>query len=225
MNFEIKPGINLFHCDCMDLMRETPDKFYDLCICDPPYGIGEDGRKTEGRCVPSAKWKNPKPKPYKHGNWDNYPPDLEYFNELIRVSKNQIIWGANYFISRIPFDSSCWVIWDKLNGGSDQADCEIAWTSFKTAIRKFEYLWSGFKMQNYENKIHPTQKPVQLYKWLLKNYAKQGDRILDTHLGSGSSAIAAFDGGFDFVGCEIDADYYTAAKRRFEYHRMQLKLL
>lgn len=221
MNFEIKPGINLFHCDCMDLMRETPDKFYDLCICDPPYGIGEDGLKnhSRGKCA--------RPTLYTPKEWDRETVSALYISELRRVSKHQIIWGANHFISRMAIDSSCWLVWDKDNTGNF-ADCELAWTSFDTAVRKFMWRWNGMLQQNMkdkEDRIHPTQKPVQLYKWLLKNYAKEGDRILDTHLGSGSSAIAAFDGGFDFVGCEIDADYYTAAKRRFEYHRMQLKLL
>ena len=216
--------IELLNIDCMEYMATCKDKQFDLAIVDPPYGIGEDGRKTLSRCVPSKKWKNPIPKPYKLGNWDNNSPDKEYFDELRRISRNQIIWGSNYFISKIPYDSSCWVIWDKMNGNSDQADCEIAWTSFKTAIRKFEYLWSGFKMQNYENRIHPTQKPVQLYKWLLRNYAKQGDKIIDTHLGSGSSAIAAYDFGCDFVGCEIDKEYYESAKHRFETYKLQTKL-
>ena len=214
----------LYNMDCMEGMAQFPDKYFSLAIVDPPYGIGEDGRKTARRCVPSVKWKNPKPKPYKLGGWDNNSPDKIYFNELFRISKDQIIWGANYFISKIPFDSSCWIIWDKLNGESDQADCEIAWTSFKSAIRKFEYLWSGFKMKEYVNKIHPTQKPVQLYKWILHKYAKPDFKIIDTHAGSCSSVIAFFDYGCDWIAFEKDKDYYEAASKRIEIHKQQLKL-
>ena len=206
--------VEILNIDCMEYMSTLPDKAFDLAIVDPPYGIGRDKLQNKN----AGKWRF---KQYHDTEWDNSAPDIEYFKELIRVSKNQIIWGANHFIEKIPINSSCWIVWDKVNGDGDFADCELAWTSFKTAVRKFTYY---FGHENSE-RIHPTQKPKALYKWILKRYAKPGDRILDTHLGSGSSAIAAFDGGFDFVGCEIDADYYTAAKRRFEYHRMQLKLL
>ena len=154
--------IKLHNCDCMELMKNTPDKYYDLCIVDPPYGIGECGDKNVSRGK-LAKAKN-----YKAfaGN-DISAPDKEYFNELIRISKNQIIFGANHFISKIPFDSSCWIVWDKNNGSTDFADCELAWTSFNTAVRSFKYTWNGMLQENMKNKearIHPTQKPVQLYK-------------------------------------------------------------
>ena len=214
---QITDRITITNEDNMQLMARYPDNYFDLAIVDPPYGIGIDGQKLNNTN------KNPKHNRKAHDfkGWDNSIPNEKYFKELFRVSKNQIIWGANHFIEKIPINSSCWIVWDKVNGDGDFADCELAWTSFKTAVRKFTYY---FGHENSE-RIHPTQKPKALYKWILKRYAKPGDRILDTHLGSGSSAIAAFDGGFDFVGCEIDADYYTAAKRRFEYHRMQLKLL
>jgi len=202
--------IEILNTDCMAYMATLPDKAFDLCIVDPPYGIGAAKEK------PHNGWKD-----WGIKEWDNQSPSIEYFNEVIRISNNQVIWGANHFISKMPFDSSCWIIWDKGQRDFSLADGEMAWTSFSSAMRIFTYS-RGKALQ--ENKIHPTQKPVQLYKWLLKNYAKEGDRILDTHLGSGSSAIAAFDGGFDFVGCEIDADYYIAARQRFEYHRMQMKL-
>lgn len=207
----------------MEGMREYPDKFFELAIVDPPYGIREDGRNDESRVRPTYKWNNPKPKGYKIGEWDYESPPKEYFNELFRVSKNQIIFGANHFISKIPIDSSCWIFWDKKTSG-DFADGELAWTSFDTAVRKFDWLWSGFKQQRIENRIHPTQKPVALYKWLLKNYAREGDKILDTHLGSGSSRIAAYDMGFDFIGFEIDKDYFEAAEKRFQLFKSQQKL-
>src|SRR5690606_38885294 len=152
----------------------------------------------------------------------------EYFSELIRVSKNQIIWGANHFISRIPFDSPCWIFWDKDNGSVSFADGELAWTSFDSAARKFRYRWSGMLQQDMKNKevrVHPTQKPVALYKWLLKNYGNGGGKILDTHLGSGSSRIAAHDMGFDFWGYEIDADYFRDQEKRFRQHTSQLTLI
>lgn len=208
--------------DCMDGMKQFPDKFFDLAIVDPPYGIGENGSKnhTRGKL---AKAKN-----YKAfaGN-DSKPPEASYFQELFRVSKNQIIWGANHFISRMPKDSSCWIVWDKVNGESDFADCELAWTSFKSAVRKFEFRWAGMLQQNMKDKevrIHPTQKPVALYAWLLNNYAKPGDKILDTHVGSASSLIACHDLGFEYVGFELDSDYFKAASERLETVKNQLNI-
>ena len=207
--------------DCMEGMKEIPDKYFELAIIDPPYGIGESLKRRENR---TDRWKNPPKKQHHTKSWDNESPSNKYFLELFRVSKNQIIWGANHFISKIPYDSSCWIVWDKLNGECDFADCELAWTSFKKTVRKFEWLWNGFQKQQPEQRIHPTQKPVALYQWLLKNYAKQGDKILDTHLGSGSSAIACDMMGFDFVGYEIDKDYYNAALDRFNRHKQQAVL-
>ena len=213
----------VYNIDCMELLKDTPDKFYQLAIVDPPYGIGEDGSKNKNRTGGLAK-----PKDYKPfaGN-DLSAPDVEYFTELIRVSKNQIIWGANHFISKIPFDSSCWIVWDKINGKTDFADCELAWTSFDTAVRKFTFRWSGMLQGDTSNKevrIHPTQKPVALYKWILSKYANRGEHILDTHVGSGSSRIAAYDAGLDFTGCELDYDYWLAQEERFNNHKKQYKL-
>tara|TARA_S200002703_G_scaffold157804_1_gene166607 strand:+ start:39 stop:782 length:744 start_codon:yes stop_codon:yes gene_type:complete len=241
--------------DNMKLMARYPDKYFDLAIVDPPYGI-DVTNQSQGKGGGVAKKIE-----YKKTDWDKYAPNTDYFKELIRVSKNQIIWGANHFISRIPFDSSCWIVWDKDNGETDFADCELAWTSFKTAVRMLKWKWSGMLQQNMKNKeqrIHPTQKPVALYKWLLNNYATckickneggyyedvAGDggsqmwqvcddcnthqrpvRILDTHLGSGSIAIACHDLGFDLTACELDTDYYNAAMKRLTDHQKQLKLL
>jgi len=206
----------------MELMARYPDKYFDLAIVDPPYGI-DVTNQSQGKGGGVAKKIE-----YKKTDWDKYAPNNDYFEELIRVSKNQIIWGANHFISRIPFDSSCWIVWDKDNGETDFADCELAWTSFKTAVRMLKWKWAGMLQQNMKNKeqrIHPTQKPVSLYKWLLKNYANEGDKILDTHLGSGSIAIACHDLGFDLTACELDTDYYNAAINRLTDHQKQLKLL
>jgi len=213
--------ISLYNGDCMELMKQTPDKYYSLALVDPPYGIGEDGLKnhSRGNCA--------KPKLYTAKQWDREKPNDKYFNELRRVSKNQIVWGANHFISNNPLDSSCWIVWDKENGENDFADCELAWTSFKSAVRLFKFRWAGMlqgNMKDKEVRYHPTQKPVQLYKWILKNYAKEGDTILDTHGGSFSSAIAAHDGHFKFTGIELDDEYYEAARKRIEYHQRQQNL-
>jgi len=216
------PISEVFNEDNMVGMARYPDKYFDLAIIDPPYGIGEDGRKNHSRS------KLTKSKDYQSSvRYDNEPPSKEYFTELLRISKNQIIFGANHFISKIPYDSSCWVVWDKDNGENDFADCELAWTSFTTAVRKFRFRWQGMLQENMKNKevlIHPNHKPVALYKWLLKNYAKEGDKILDTHLGSGSSRIACWDGGFDFVGFELDKEYYDAQEKRFKIHKAQQTL-
>jgi len=215
--------IELLNCDCMDYMATLPNKAFDLAIVDPPYGIGENGDRNASR-TKLAVAKNYKP----FAGGDKEPPSIEYFSELQRISKNQIVWGANHFIDRIAKPSPCWIVWDKVTGSSDFADSELAWTSFKTAVRNFRFQWSGMlqgDMKNKEQRIHPTQKPVKLYDWLLHNYANPGQRILDTHLGSGSSAIAAHYYGVDFVGCELDEDYFNAAKNRFELATAQTSLL
>jgi site-specific DNA-methyltransferase (adenine-specific) len=210
--------------DCMEGMARYRDKYFDLAIVDPPYGIGFAGfEKHYGGG--KAKAKTNLHKPFAGG--DKSSPEKEYFTELLRVSKNQIIWGANHFISKIPFDSSCWIVWNKINGDNPFADAELAWASFKSAVRLFEFKWQGMlqgDMKNKETRIHPTQKPIALYKWLLHNYAKQGDKILDTHLGSGSSRIAAFEMGFDFTAFELDTEYYEAQEKRYKAHIAQLKL-
>jgi site-specific DNA-methyltransferase (adenine-specific) len=216
------PNIEITNEDNMQLMARYPDKYFDLAIVDPPYGIGEDGSRNKSRRKLAIA------KNYKSfaGN-DICSPNIDYFNELIRISKNQIIWGANHFISKIPFDSSCWIVWDKENGESDFADCELAWTSYKTSVRKFKYRWAGMLQENMKNKevrIHPTQKPVALYKWLLDKYANKQNKILDTHLGSASIAIACHDYGFDLTACELDKDYYEKALDRLKKHQMQQKL-
>ena len=226
-----KPPINYTTCcapvpsvvyneDCIQVMKRYPNKFFDLAVVDVPYGIGEDGASNHSRNKLAKATK------YTPKSWDSKAPDKEYFDELIRVSKNQIVWGANHFISKMPFDSSCWLVWDKDNSGNF-ADCELAWTSFDTAVRKFQWRWNGMLQQNMKDKeerIHPTQKPVALYEWILQNYAERGDLILDTHLGSGSSRIAADKGGFNFVGFEIDSDYYEKSKKRFNDFKSQLRM-
>ena len=214
--------IEYFNEDCMVGMARYPDKYFNLAIVDPPYGIGENGSKNDTRGK-LANAKNYKP----FAGRDKEPPDEQYFAELCRVSKNQIIFGANHFISRVPVDSPCWIVWNKLNGATDFADCELAWTSFKTAVRQFAFRWAGMlqgDMKNKETRLHPTQKPVALYKWLLTNYAKPGDKILDTHVGSASSLIACHNYGFDYIGFEIDKDYFKAAQERLQAVKNQVSM-
>lgn len=207
----------------MEYMRTLPDKAFDLAVVDPPYGIGESGKNNKSR-TKLAKAQDYKP----FAGLDKSPPNKECFLELARVSKNQIIFGANHFADKLPHPaSSCWIVWDKENGGNDFADCELAYTSFRTAVRIFRFRWQGMiqgDMKHKENRIHPTQKPVSLYAWIFNHYAKPGDKILDTHLGSGSSRIAAYDAGLDFVGCEIDKYYFKAQEERFAEYTAQCSL-
>jgi len=214
--------IQITNEDNMALMSRYPDNYFDLAIVDPPYGIGESSNDNKSRS------KLGKSKNYGKKNWDDNAPNQDYFNELKRVSKNQIIWGANHFIENIPnANSSCWIVWDKVNGENDFADCELAYCSQKTAVRKIEFRWHGMlqgNMKEKETRIHPTQKPVALYKWILDKYAKQGDKILDTHLGSGSIAIACHDYGFDLTACELDKEYFDKAMERINNHMSQTKL-
>ena len=208
--------------DNMALMARYPDNYFDLAIVDPPYGIGESNKQRKN--TPSKKWKSAKNDiQYIKKDWDNDVPNKQYFNELKRISKNQIIWGGNYMTEFLP-PKMGWIFWDKKTGDSDFSDGELAWTSFDKALRKFEWLWSGFKKQQPEERMHPTQKPVALYKWLLDKYAKQGDKILDTHLGSGSIAIACHDYGFDLTACELDKEYFDKAMERIKNHTNQTKL-
>ena len=202
----------LFNEDCMAVMARYPDKYFDLACVDPPYGINKDGQiKTTGG--------NGGRKAHEFKGWDTAIPKPEYFSELFRVSTNQIIWGANYMTTFIP-PSMGWVFWDK-GQRINQSDGELAFSSFQRALRVFELNRVALLM---EGTIHPTQKPIHLYEWLLTNYAKPGQRILDTHLGSGSSAIAANNLGFDFVGMELDKDYFEAACKRIEQATAQERL-
>ena len=203
-----RSSINIYNQDCMEAMKQMSDNEFDLAIVDPPYGIGEDGGKARTR---GSKRVNGDKK-----GWDNERPSVYYFSELQRVSINQIIWGGNYFSDLLPA-SRCWLYWQK-NMGGDFSDGELAWTSFDQVLRQYTKRSETF------NRIHPTQKPVQLYKWLLTNYAKDGDKILDTHLGSGSIAIACWDLKFDLTGYEIDKEYYDNAIQRIERHKRQLSL-
>lgn len=202
----------------MELMARYPDNHFDLAIVDPPYGINivSEFKKTTESSSSMMKGMNG----ISGGEWDNEIPSKEYFQELKRVSKNQIIWGGNYFLDFLNA-TRCFVSWDKMNGTNNMADFELAWTSFDKSCRRFSmhHFSTG-----YGKKIHPTQKPIKLYEWLLMNYAKEGDKILDTHLGSGSIAIACHNLGFDLTACELDTEYYNAAMKRLEQHQQQIRI-
>lgn len=202
--------IKLYNCDCMELMAKTPDKYYELALVDPPYGHNAmDGSRTRKKYGINRS-----------DNWDCYRPDKTYFDELKRVSQNQIIWGGNYFITDLT-DTKCFIIWDKkiAEGMNNYAMCEMAWTSFNGRPAK---IYSEIAAQ--KDRIHPTQKPVKLYKWLLQNYAKEGDKILDTHFGSLSIGIACHDLHFELTASELDKEYYELGKNRLMWHQKQLNL-
>jgi len=221
----IKDNMKLYNRDCMEGMAQYPDNYFDLAIVDPPYGInhskiyGNKGGSKHGTMKAHKGVYTPK-------DWDSKVPDEEYFEELARVSKNQIIWGGNYFGLT---GTSCYIVWDKQNEGTDYADCELAWTSFNTAVRIFRFRWNGMlqgDMKNKELRIHPTQKPVKLYSWLLQNYCSNNSKILDTHLGSGSSPIAwhYFQKGGEFVGYELDSEYFEKSIKRIEQETAQISM-
>lgn len=207
--------IDLRNIDCMKLMAEYPDKHFDLAIVDPPYGIGADKANNSN----NGNFGFNK---YHDTDWDKTKPTAEYWKELFRVSKNQIVWGGNYFTEYLP-PRMCWIVWDKKQDNFSFSDGELAWTSFTTKLKFFR--WSRSATVAVEgDRIHPTQKSIQLYRFCLKNYAKEGDKILDTHLGSGSIAVACHDYGFDLTASEIDKEYFDKAMKRIKEHMMQIKM-
>lgn len=214
-----------YNMDCMEGMKEFPDKYFDIAIVDPVYGdVTKGGYMTNnnGQHIGTGKANQ---KGYYSGLWSQKKTEKEYFSELLRVSKNQIIWGGNYFAENLP-SSQGWIVWDKQHPeGITFADAELAWTSFDKAVRTFRFMWNGMlqgDMKNKENRIHPTQKPIRLYEWILNNYCKEKDIILDTHVGSASSLIACKNTGHKYVGFEIDETYYKLAKERIENETAQM---
>ena len=210
---------DVFNIDCMEYMRTLPDNYFQLAIADPPYGIGATSANFMRKGKQTGKSLAMSGMSYTAKMWDCKAPDQKFFDELLRVCENVILWGANHYISRVPYDSSCWIVWDKQTGENLYADCELAWTTFPTAVRKFTFMWKGMfqgNMANKEERIHPTQKPVALYAWILHNYAKSGGGIFDPMMGSQSSRIAAYKMGFDYVGCELDKEYFDKGNERFE---------
>jgi site-specific DNA-methyltransferase (adenine-specific) len=221
---KVTDKITITQEDNMELMKRYPDNYFDLAIVDPPYGIGMDNsNKRTKPSRPNSYTDKYKDFRYHDANWDNSIPSKEYFEELFRVSKNQIIWGANYFCEFLPSGTG-WLFWNKLNGLDNCfSDGEFAYSSKGIQSKYFEC--STFHdLKGGKDRIHPTQKPTKLYKWLLKNYAKENDKILDTHLGSGSIAIACHDYGFELKACELDKEYYDKAIQRIQNHVAQQKL-
>ena len=221
-----EPKIELLNMDCLLYMKQCEDKQFDLAIVDPPYGLGihkmNYTQSTKGGVAKRRDYSSVT-------DWDSVIPTKEYFDELQRISKNQIIWGGNYF-TEILQPTKGWILWDKRTEqkyNNDFADGELAWTSFDKPLRIYRYLWSGMlqgNMKDKQQRIHPTEKPIQLYRWLLSNYAESGNKIIDTHLGSGSIAVACWDLGFDLTAYEIDKEYYNKACKRFEQHSKQMQL-
>jgi len=206
----------------MELMARYKDNHFDLAIVDPPYGINEAGDRNKAD-RPTAKWKNPNSQVYRTFD-DSSIPKKEYFDELKRVSKNQIIWGGNYFTEYLK-PSKGWIVWNKKADIKEYLSmAELAWSSFNKKCNMYDHLWAGFKKKYQIKRIHPTEKPKELYEWLLMNYAKEGDKILDTHLGSGSIAIACHNLKYDLTACELDKEYYKAAMKRIEKHKQQLTM-
>ena len=210
----------VFNTDCLEAMKQYPDNYFELAIVDPPYGIGfstyergSSGIKTKERYTKNG-----------NKNWDNEIPSIEYFKQLERVSVNQIIWGGNYFPELWQNGCKGFIFWYKHQPVNNFAKGELAWTSFNKPAQCFDYMYYG-NINRDEVQLHPTQKPIKLYRWLLQNYAKPNDKILDTHLGSGSSRIAADMEGYDFTGYELDTDYFNASVKRFNEYKLQTKLL
>ena len=206
--------LDIRNMDCMEMMKEFPDNHFDLAVVDPPYGINVNtsmGRRKRGK----------KSDYHKFAGGDKSPPKKEYFDELMRVSKDQVIWGANHLIQMMPINSPCWLIWDKkFSNEVSFAAAELAWSSFKSPCKKFEMNPTA----DHKGRIHPTQKPVKLYDWIFANYAEKGMKVLDTHMGSGSIAIAAHYAGMHLTACELDTDYFKAACDRIEEETRQTTL-
>lgn len=210
----------IINADCLDILKELPDKCIDLVLTDPPYGIGEaNGKNTSRGKLAIAK-------DYGKKDWDNKIPEKEIFDEIFRVSKHQIIFGGNYF-AKYLHNSPSWLVWDKNNGNIDFADCELAWTNFKSAVRKYLWTWNGMLQHDMKNKdirIHPTQKPLKLFEMILRDYSNENDLILDCFSGSGTTAIACHNLNRRFICIEKDKDYYKSSVERLNNALAQLKL-
>ena len=208
----------LIQGDCLENMRQMKSKSIDIIITDPPYGIGEAAGKNKSRGHAAVA------KDYGNLSWDNDIPPPEYFSEMLRVSKNQIIFGGNYFTEFLP-PSSRWIVWDKNNGDNDFADCELAWTSFPTAVRKIRYTWNGMIQENMKHKdyrVHPTQKPVEVMKWIIEKYTEEGQTVLDPFMGSGTTGVACVRTNRPFIGVEKVGEYFSAARTRIESSQLPL---
>lgn len=216
----------IINADCMDILKQLPDKCIDLVLTDPPYGINASSKNFLRQGKQTGKSKCVSGLNYKISNWDKDIPEKQVFEEIKRVSKNQIIFGGNYFVDFLT-NSSCWLVWDKLTGDNLYADCELAYTSFKSAVKKYTYLWKGMLQEDMKNKdirIHPTQKPLKLFEMILRDYSNENDLILDCFSGSGTTAVACHNLKRRFICIEKDYDYWKASVERLENAQAQLKL-
>ena len=213
------PSSEVYLEDCVKALKRFNDNHFDLAIVDPPYGIGAGSKSFINRNTANKRAE----KFYKDNDWDKCTPPKEYWDELQRVSKKWIVWGGNYFTEYLP-PARCFIVWDKKTGANSYADCELALTNIDSNARIITKFWLGAHAQDDDGRIHPTQKPIMLYDFLYQNYAKEGDKILDTHLGSGSNRISAYKNGFDFTAFEIDEDYYKSQEKRFNDFKSQLRL-
>jgi DNA modification methylase len=206
--------------DCLDILKQLPDKCIDLVLTDPPYGIKESCGKNKSRSKLAVA------KDYGNKDWDNSTPTKDVFDEILRVSKHSIIFGGNYFVENLS-NSPCWLVWDKHNGENDFADCELAWTNFKTAVRKYDWTWAGMLQENMKEKeirIHPTQKPVGLFMKILQDYSNENDLVLDCFSGSGTTAVACHNLHRRFICIEKDPEYWKASCERLEQAQRQQTL-
>ena len=210
----------IYNDDCLNVLKQLPDKSIDLVLTDPPYGIGEAKKNNASRGKLAIA------KDYGKKDWDDRIPQKEIFDEIFRVSKNQIIFGGNYFVEYLN-NSSCWLVWDKNNGANDFADCELAWTNFKSAVRKYKWTWNGMLQEDMKHKdirIHPTQKPLKLFEMILRDYSRENDLILDCFSGSGTTAVACHNLNRRFICIEKDYDYWKASVERLEREQAQMRL-
>ena len=210
----------ILNMDCIDFLKNCPDNYFDLCCCDPPYGIGEAKKNNASRGKLAIA------KDYGKKDWDDKIPKREIFEQIKRVSKNQIIFGGNYFVEYLS-NSPCWLVWDKNNGMNDFADCELAWTNFKSAVRKYKWTWNGMLQEDMKNKdirIHPTQKPLRLFEMILSDYSNENDLILDCFSGSGTTAVACHNLKRRFICVEKDYDYWKVSVERLENAKLQMRL-
>lgn len=206
----------IYNIDAFDGLKQLGDKSVDLILTDPPYGIGETNQKN------ASRKKLAKPTDFSSYQWDEQRLPGSYFREMLRISKEQVIFGGNYYTDYLN-PSSCWIVWDKDNGDNDFADCELAWTSFKGAVRKFKWRWAGMlqeKMNWKEKRVHPTQKPLELFRWILKKYTKEGDLVLDPFMGSGTTAVACKQLNRRFIGFETDKNYVDVANKRLSQNTL-----
>lgn len=221
MRYQLQQIINqIINDDCINVLRDIPDNSIDLLLTDPPYGIGESSNNNKSRS------KLAQAKDYGNKKWDDKIPEKIYFDEMLRVSKKAIIFGGNYFVKYLE-NSSCWIVWNKNNGNNDFADCELAWTNFKTAVRKYDWTWNGMLQQNMKNKdirIHPTQKPLGLFEKILLDYSKENDLILDCFSGSGTTAVACYNTNRKFICIEKDKEYYEKSLERLNNIKAQIRL-